>query len=89
MCAMLCPSAFSSMVTRRNLTGQDITELILESDTWDTRCTWTVFFLSPALFDDLHAKAIKCCGTVRPNRKGIPKNFGHKMKLKRGNLKIR
>jgi hypothetical protein len=42
------------------------------------------FFSSTALFDDLYTKTINCCGTVRPNRKGIPKNFGHKMKLKRG-----
>jgi len=42
------------------------------------------FFSSTALFDDLYTKTISCCGTVRPNRKGMPKNFGHKMKLKRG-----
>jgi len=42
------------------------------------------FFSSTALFDDLYTKTINCCGTVRPNRKGMPKNFGHKMKLKRG-----
>jgi len=30
VCAELCQSAFSSMATRRNLTDQDITELILE-----------------------------------------------------------
>jgi hypothetical protein len=37
------------------------------------------FFSSPALFDDLHTKTVYCCGTVRPNRKGMPKNFGQKM----------
>jgi hypothetical protein len=42
------------------------------------------FFSSTALFYDLYTKTINCCGTVRPNRKGMPKNFGHKMKLKRG-----
>jgi hypothetical protein len=47
-------------------------------------------FLSfPALFDDLHTKIIHCCGTVRPNRKGMPKNFVHKMNLKRGGLRLR
>jgi hypothetical protein len=30
-----------------------------------------------------------CCATVRPNRKGMPKNFGHKMKLKRVYLKTK
>jgi hypothetical protein len=27
------------------------------------------FLSSPDSFDDLHMKAINCCGTVRPNRK--------------------
>jgi hypothetical protein len=40
------------------------------------------FFSSPALFDNLHRKTINCCGTVRPNRKGMLKNFGHQMKLR-------
>jgi hypothetical protein len=40
------------------------------------------FFSSPPLFDNLHHKTINCCGTVRPNRKGMLKNFGHQMKLK-------
>ena len=47
------------------------------------------FFSSPALFDDLHTKTINCCGTVRPNNKGMPKNFGHEMKIKRGVLKTK
>jgi hypothetical protein len=46
-------------------------------------------FSSPALFDDLHTKTVYCCGTVRPNRKGMPKNFGHKMKMKRVYLKTK
>jgi len=33
------------------------------------------FFSSPALFGNLHNKTVYCCGTVRPNRKGMPKNF--------------
>jgi hypothetical protein len=44
------------------------------------------FFLSRALFD-LHTTKTNCWGTVRPNRKGTLKNFGHKMKLKRGDPK--
>jgi hypothetical protein len=44
-----------------------------------------IFFSSPALFDDLHTVTLNCRGIVRPNRKGILKNIGHKMKLK-GNL---
>jgi hypothetical protein len=47
------------------------------------------FFPSPDLFDNLHTKAINCCGTVRPNRKGMPRDFGTKLRLKRGDLKTR
>jgi sorbitol-specific phosphotransferase system component IIBC len=42
-------------------------------------------FSSPELFDDLHTKVINCCGTVRPNRKGMPRDFGKTLKLKWGN----
>jgi hypothetical protein len=35
------------------------------------------FFSSSVSFDNLHTKTINCCGTVRPNRKGTPKNFEH------------
>jgi len=30
------------------------------------------FFSSPELFDDLANKKIYCCGTVRPNKTGMP-----------------
>ena len=32
------------------------------------------FFSSPELFDDLVKKQIYCCGTVRPNRRGMPQD---------------
>jgi hypothetical protein len=47
------------------------------------------FFSSPDLFDYLHTKAINCCGTVRPNRKGMPRDFGTKLRPKQGDLKTR
>ena len=48
------------------------------------------FFSSPELFDDLGNKQIYCCGTVRPNRKGIPQDLKPKTtKLKRGDIHIR
>jgi len=47
------------------------------------------FFSSSASFDYLHTKAMKRCGTIRPNRKGMPKNFGHKVNMKRGDLNIK
>ena len=36
------------------------------------------YFSSPDLFDALAQKNISCCGTVRPHRKGMPKD--HKPK---------
>ena len=43
------------------------------------------FFLSPRLFDDLDRRKINSCGTVRPNRRDMPNDFGPKqLKLKRG-----
>ena len=46
------------------------------------------FFPSPRLFDDLDGHKINSCGTVRPNRKDMPRDFGpHKLKLKRGDHK--
>jgi hypothetical protein len=48
------------------------------------------YFTSLDLFDDLATKQIYCCGTVRPNRKGMPKDVGPKrMTLKRGDLQVR
>ena len=48
------------------------------------------YFSSPNLFDDLATKQIYCCGTVRPNRKGMPQDLGPKrMTLKRGDLQVR
>ena len=48
------------------------------------------YFFSPDLFDDLATKQIYCCGTVRPNRKGMPQDLGPKrMTLQWGKLQIR
>ena len=48
------------------------------------------FFSSPALFDDLTKKKINCCGTVKPNRRGMPRDLeSEKMKLKQGDIKVR
>jgi hypothetical protein len=48
-------------------------------------CTYSLymdnFFSSPS--DNLHIKTTNCW-TVRPNRKGMLKNFGHEINLKRG-----
>jgi hypothetical protein len=47
------------------------------------------FFSSSLSFDDLHTEAMNRCGTVRPNRKGMPKNFGYKVNMKGGDLNIK
>jgi hypothetical protein len=40
-------------------------------------------FCSPRLFEDLAVTKIYCCGTVRPNKKGMPQDLGpRKLKLK-------
>jgi hypothetical protein len=61
-------------------------DLLQELKILDTSSTETIFFSSPDLFDDLHTRAINCCGTVRPNRKGMPRDFGRKLRPKRGDL---
>ena len=48
------------------------------------------YFSSPDLRDNLATKQIYCCGIVRPNRKGMPQDFGPKrMKLQWGDLQLR
>ena len=48
------------------------------------------FFSSPELCDDLVKKQIYCCGTVRPNRKGMPQDLRTKTtKLKTGDIRVR
>jgi hypothetical protein len=48
------------------------------------------FFSSPELFDDVVKTQIYCCGTVKPNRKGMPQDLKPKMtKLKRGDIRVR
>jgi hypothetical protein len=48
------------------------------------------FFSSPRLFDDLVRRKINSCSrTVWPNRKDMPHDFGTKLKLKRGDIRVR
>ena len=46
------------------------------------------YFSSPDLYDDLATKQIYCCGTVPPNRKGMPQDLGPK-KMTMGDLLLR
>jgi hypothetical protein len=43
------------------------------------------------LFDSLTVctKGINCCGTVRPNKKGMPSDCGRKLRLRQGDIKTR
>jgi len=48
------------------------------------------FFSSPRLFDDLDRHKINSWGTVRPNRKDMPRDFGpQQLKLKRSDVRVR
>src|SRR5215469_5043098 len=45
------------------------------------------YFSSPALFDDLFERKINCCGTVRSDRRGMPKDISSRaMKTKKGDI---
>ena len=46
------------------------------------------FFSSPRLFDDLDGHKINSCGTVRPNRKDMPRTLDQKNELKRGDVRV-
>jgi hypothetical protein len=48
------------------------------------------YFISPALFDDLFQRKINACGTVRHDRRGMPRDIGPKyLKMKRGDTVTR
>jgi len=47
------------------------------------------YFSSPRLFDDLARCNINSSGTLRPNRRDMPHDFGPKqLKLKRGDIGV-
>jgi hypothetical protein len=47
-------------------------------------------FSSPQLFQGFAMKNIYCCGTVRPDRTGMPQDLGpKKMTLKSGKIHVR
>ena len=46
-------------------------------------------FWSPRLFDDLDRHKINSCGTLQPNKRDMPSDFGPKqLKLKRGDIRV-
>jgi len=45
------------------------------------------YFSSPPLFDDLSGRKINCCGTVRNDRRGMPKDISSRaLKAKKGDI---
>ena len=48
------------------------------------------YFTSPALFGDLFQRKISACGTVRHDKRGMPRDIGPKsLKMKRGDIATR
>ena len=71
-------------------THATVTELMRKIEGREYKLYMDNFFSSPELFDDLVKKQIYCCGTVRPNRKGMPQDLRPKTtKLKRGDIRVR
>ena len=74
----------------RQRTAQHVTELTRKIEGRGHNLYMDNFFSSPELSDDLAKKQIYCCGTVRPNRKGMPQDLRPKTtKLKRGDIRVR
>jgi hypothetical protein len=46
-------------------------------------------FSSSYEFNDLHMKVIYCYGTIRPNQKVMPSDFGRILRLKQCDIKTR
>jgi hypothetical protein len=67
------------------VTHATVTELTQKEQGRGHKSSTDNFFSSPQLFQDLAMRQIYGCGTVRPNRKGMPQDKGpKKLKLKRG-----
>ena len=71
-------------------THATVTELTRKTEGRGYKLYKDSFFSSPELFDDLVKKQIYCCGTVRPNRRGMPQDPRPKTtKLKREDIRVR
>jgi len=67
-----------------------VTEMTRKIEARGQKLYMNNFFSSPELFGNLTKKLIYCCGTVRPNRRGISHNLAHKtIKLKWTDICIR
>jgi len=71
-------------------THATVTELMRKIEGRGHKLYMDNFFSSPELFDDLVKKQIYCCGTVRPNRIGMPQDLRPKTtNLKGGGIRVR
>ena len=71
-------------------THATVTELTRKIEGHGHKLYMDNFFSSPELFDDLTNKQIYFCGTVKPNRKGMPQDLVPKTtKTKRGDISVR
>ena len=78
------------MAQHMTATHVTLTELTRKIEGHSHKLYMDNFFSSPELFDDLVKKQIYCCGTVRPNRRGMPQDLRLKTtKLKRGDIRVR
>ena len=70
------------MTPSMTATRVTVTELTARIENVRHRLYMDSLFSSPS--DNLYTETINCCRAVRPNRKEMLKNFGHKINLKRG-----
>ena len=78
------------MAQHLTATHATVTELTRKIEGCGHKLYMDNFFSSPELFDDLAKKHIYCCGSVRPNRRGMPQDLAPKTtKLKRGDIRAR
>jgi hypothetical protein len=77
------------MTAKMTETHATVAELTTEKENLGYNLCKDKFFSFPDLCDNLHTKAINCCGTVRRNQKEISSDFEKNLNLKWGDIKTR
>jgi hypothetical protein len=68
-------------------THSTVLELVTRVNALGHKLYMDSYFSSPALFDDLFGRKINCCGTVRNDRRGMPKDISSRaIKTKKGKV---
>ena len=75
--------------TEVGLSEHVVLSLVEELEGKNCRVYFDNFYTSPALVKKLKSKGIFSCGTVRSNRKGLPKDLKPNEKMKRGDIERR